>query len=59
MKAKQKIPCPYCAAQGISMDAAQKGKAIKESDTRYGCGNEHYFAVPTRTVEERAAQSAR
>ena len=55
VKPKQRIPCPYCAAQGIKMDAVVKKhpKAILATNTRYGCDNEHYFAVPTNTVAER------
>lgn len=52
MKARQQIICPYCQAQGVNMIASQTGKAIMEMNTRYSCGNEHYFAVPTATVPQ-------
>ena len=56
MKIKYQIPCQYCAAQGIAMNAVvQKSKAQKEDHTRYGCDNEHYFAVPTASVAVREA----
>lgn len=46
-KVKQEIVCGFC-----------QGKAWPRNDykpkdpttTRYGCENEHYFAVPTRSV---------
>ena len=51
MSVKPLIKCPYCAAQGISMDAKkQKADAVLPWNTRYGCGNEHYFAVPAKSV---------
>jgi hypothetical protein len=56
MNVKHQIPCPYCAAQSIQMNAvAQKLKAQKDDHTRYGCANEHYFAVPTASVAVKAA----
>ena len=59
MTPKLAIPCPYCAAQGIQMDAhIQRMKAIKEENTRYGCGNEHYFAVPTKEVLSKRKEAA-
>ena len=50
------IKCPYCAAQGIDMNAKkQKAEAVFPWNTRYGCGNEHYFAVLTKSVTVKEA----
>jgi len=50
-KIKEKITCPYCGAQGIVMLATlQKSKALRADQVRYGCDNEHYFAVPVSLV---------
>lgn len=45
-KVKPEIACPYCQAK--STPDYQKPK--DPTTTRYGCENQHYFAVPTRTV---------
>lgn len=43
----KEIVCPYCQTK------ARPRNDYKPQDpttTRYGCENEHYFVVPTRTV---------
>lgn len=56
MNVKQRIACQYCAAQGFTTFAVvQQQKAQKPEDTRYGCDNGHFFAVPTKTVLAKAA----
>lgn len=51
MKIKQKIRCPYCDKSASLLEGKLKAP-INPKDTRYGCDNAHYFAVPTKSVEE-------
>lgn len=55
MQVKPEILCPYCRANSSINYAVfatvQKDKAQMATNTRYGCPNKHYFAVPTETVK--------
>ena len=49
MNVKKSIQCPYCDKKASPLQGAL-GKPINRDDTRYGCDNAHYFAVPTKSV---------
>ena len=51
-QAKKKVRCPFCLAQGISLDAERQkpSEVTRPENTRYGCDNGHFFAVPTKEV---------
>ena len=49
MKVKQTIQCPYCDRKALPL-TGHLAKPINPANTRYGCDNAHYFAVPTKDV---------
>lgn len=52
IKLREPITCPYCRDPAHRLKG-ELAKPRSPSDTRYGCTNAHYFAVPTLSVLER------